>query len=271
MPSVQQIFREALVCLLYPVVRLALRHAVKFQDFEAVAKQAFLRAATEELQSSGSAVTASKLSVMTGIQRRDIRRIENSQPPSHGDLITRVIGLWREGARFRGKNGRPRTLSFHSGAGEFVDLVQSVSSDLNPYTVLFELERARLAEQNEDGVSLLRPGYQPADLAEGLRLLGKDSSDLHRVVEYNLFAGQQDRQLHIKTEYDNIPSDKLPLVREWFMEQGTQLHARARAFLSAHDIDVNPQAKGLPPPETRLRAAIGTFAIVEVAPKGQKK
>ena len=119
------------------------------------------------------------------MQRPEVNRLleANSATARDSDIITRVVGLWQTSKRYRDKSGRPKVLSHVGRDGEFASLVSSVSTDLNPYTVAFELERIGIAQQTEHGLKLIKQGYESLDnIEDGLALFAKDSSDLHSAV-----------------------------------------------------------------------------------------
>lgn len=87
---------------------------------------------------------------MTGIHRKDVDRLilgERKVDPAT-DVFTRVFGQWQNDKRFS-KNGRPKALDLGGEAVYFAKLVQSVSKEHNPYTVLFELERLGFIKRQE--------------------------------------------------------------------------------------------------------------------------
>ncbi len=264
MKSVQDILRHSMIELLKPVVRFVLRRGIHIQDFEEAAKAAFIEVASQEIEKTGEPVTVSKLSAATGLQRRDIKRLQSptSEQNKAGDLITRIVGLWQSSSKYKDKRGQPRVLTFKGKSSEFLKLVESVSTDLNPYTVLFELERSGVAKQTEGGVRLIRAGYEPTgDITEGLRLLAEDSNYLHKTLEHNLFVDPAEPQLHAKTFFDNIPASKASLVKKWFLEKGAAFHNEAREFLSKLDRDTNDEKTATN--EDSIKAVVGTFGIVE--------
>ena len=200
---------------------------------------------------------------MTGVQRREVTRLLSSGPEEkpNRDLVSRIIGLWQGAKRYQDSSGAPRVLQFTGREGEFADLVASVSTDLNPYTVAFELERAQLAESTKDGIKLLKAGYQPdGNLEESLRLLAEDSELLHIAVTENIFEQSIDKNLHVKTDFDNIPACFEKEIRQWFLEHGGDFHRAAQAFLSALDRDHNPRLIESFPEQLSIKAAIGTFS-----------
>ena len=188
-----------------PFAGLCVRRGVKIQDAIEALKAAYVKASQSELEKSGSSVNASKLSVMTGLQRRDIARLTSGESDQRGErsLLAKVIGQWRYDRRFSAKQ-QPKALAFEGERSEFMRLVASVSRDLNPYTVLFELERLGAVRRCEGKLVLAVESYEPAgDAEEGLRLLAEDVGDLTGAVEENIFAREEVPNLHIKTEYDN--------------------------------------------------------------------
>lgn len=266
MASAREICRRSLLGLMKPLVRFAIRHSFKLRDLVECIKLVFVKVAAEELAHLGEVASASKISAMTGIQRPEVTRLLNESSPSRGnvDVVARVIGLWESSARFKDKKGLTKILSLKGRQGSFANLVASVSTDLNPYTVAFELERAGIVKQTPAGLKLLKPGYESVgNIEEGLSLLAQDSEDLHRAVTENIFSCPKDMNLHVKTEFDNIPLSKMAEVRQWFLVKGAELHKEARLFLSKLDRDINPNLNKLQADEPAIRAIIGTYSLTE--------
>ena len=243
-------FAPSLVLLFRPVVRFCLRHSLQIQDAIEAMKSAFLAVAQEELQRNGrvdqpNVPSVSRISAMTGMHRRDVSRLMRGNPPVRPseNLITRVIGQWRSNARFTAPSGGPRVLRVDSKQSEFAELVSSISKDLNPYTVLLELERLGYVQETKRGVKLIARSYIPAgDMERGVGLLSADAADLMWAVEENLLDRPQYPNLHLKTEFDNIAPEHIPKIRQWLLDEGSAFHERAFTFLSQFDRDANPQA-----------------------------
>jgi len=235
---------------------------VKIQDLEEAIKQVYLDLAATSLEAENESVNVSKLSVMTGIHRRDVDRLfKRTDETRYGsDLLTRVIGQWQGDRRFSSK-GRPRSLNVEGKDSEFVDLVNSVSKNLNPYTILAELERSGVVERIGSKIKLISRSLQiSGDEIEAFSLVAKDSEDLILAVEANVKESNSLKNLHIHTEYDNISEESLATIRHWFLERGKIFHQEARDFLSSHDLDLNPDLKG---EKGGYRAAICAFSFTE--------
>lgn len=256
--------------LLLPVARFCLRRSIKLQDIHFVFKEALLQAAQEELQKRGEAVSASRLSVMTGVHRKDVRTFTNdelvkTQPES---TASRIVAQWRHDSRFTTKRGSPRVLSCDGLDSEFAELVRSVSQDLNPYTVLFEFERMKIVSKTKRGLTLDVHFYMPrGDVSAGLSLLAGDMNDLIRSVEENVYDQQKKEHLHLKTEFDKIPARYQSDIQNWLLDEGSSFHQRLRVFLSRFDRDfTGEKCDG----ERDTRVAVAMFSYSEESESGSE-
>lgn len=257
--------RSLLPFLLRPVVRFCLRHSLHVQDLFEAAKWVFIEEARKTLAAESERVNISRLSALTGLHRRDVMRIEKGEeePDAAQGLVNRVIHAWQHDRRFLTAGKRARALTVADSKRGFRALCGSISADLNPGTVLFELERLGIVRRSGERVHLQSPVYVPkrTDLKKNFALLESDLEDLVRAVEGNVLDPGGVKNLHAKTHYDNIASTSLPRIREWFFSEGAKFHERAREFLSRfdrgdHDVVGEPGSE-------RHRVAIGTFSAID--------
>jgi hypothetical protein len=237
--------RPLLRAILRPAARFCARHALKVQDVIDCFKAEFLAVAEDELKKQNAKVTRSRLSVLTGIQRREIDRLLQGAPAKReqSNLIFRIINQWRMDPRFATKNGEPKVLSLTPESGDFPKLVASVSSDIGPATVLFEMERLSFIEHTPRGVRLLVENFIPRGaekVEEGADILSADLGDLAETVSGNILDEVKPPLHHLRTEYDKIRPDGLAHLQSWFLREGHAFHLRARAELAKFDQDVNP-------------------------------
>jgi hypothetical protein len=141
-----------------------------------------------------------------------------------------------------------------------------VSKDMNPATMLFQLERLGMVKRTKFGLKLLKSPVVSfkSDPKRSLDLLAKNTVSLIRSHEENLFERVGVRNLNIRTEYDNIVRRDIPLIRQWLLEQGQAFHRRAREYLSAFDKDVSPDLAGEGGGRIVLTAFSWTDAVEEV-------
>ncbi len=256
--ELSEVKRQCLRLLLRPVMKFCLRQALSVQQVVETAKVIAIELAKEDMERRGEKVNISRLSVMTGIRRREIRRIlENPESePASGSLATRVVGQWENDARFRAKNNQPRALT----SEEFRELVALVSTDVNPTSILFELERTGAVERRDKVLRLKRTHYVPkGNPLEGFYVLAKDSDDLIAAVEENVFDAEGGANLHGRTEFDNIAREHITAIRKWLIAEGSEFHQKVRQYLSKFDLDINPTMGH----QGGARVSLGTFSRIE--------
>lgn len=244
-PETTRLWQRCVRLMLKPVIRFCMRHSLKIQELIDCCKAAFLELAKEDLGRQGKKVTISRLSIITGLHRRDVLHYQRQGSDVHAprNLITKVVGLWQTDPQFITKNKAPRVLTAGDEDSEFSKLVRKVSQDLGPATVLFELERVNAIEHTPQGVRLASSSYTPKGDADALfSILSEDLSDLSAAVEENVFEPPQVKNLHARTVYDRVRADKLLEVRQWLLREGHALHTRARNFLSRLDQDITPDS-----------------------------
>lgn len=268
--TTSDVVRGCLRLMLRPVARLGLRYSIHFGDLSELLKQVLVDAAREELSQSGQEISLSKLSVMTGVHRKDVTRIDREPEAVRegGNLIARVMAQWQHDTRFSTKAKRPRVLSVEGRNSEFASLVRSVNGEnVSAYSVLAEMERLGAVERRGDTVRLVWRDFIPdGDATTGISMLARDIDDMSQAVEANIFEPQKIQNLHLKTDFDNITPDAVPEVRRWLIEEGSSFHRRARGFLSQFDRDLN---KKLPRLGVRCKVTLGTFSLSSYI--GEKK
>ena len=256
--------QQALRYLIRPLARFCVRHRIGIREVFEFLKQEFSQAAAEELAAQGSSANVSRISAITGIHRKDLPRLIRDLPkdPESRSVLSRVIGHWQQHSKFRTTSGRPRTLSISGTDSEFHELVRSVSADLNPYTVLQELERFGAVERTSQGLRLAHRVWVPkGDIKQGFEIASKDIADLLSTVEENV-AASEPLHLHLRTEYDNIPAKFRPEIQEWLFREGSALHQRARNYMARFDRDEN---KTISAGRDRVRVVLGSFGKTEMS------
>lgn len=262
--------REILKGLLQPLIGLCLRRAFTYQEFLAVAKEAFIDSAVRELTSMGKKVNSSRISAITGIRRADIREYLDSPSKEYEDAISvpqRVVGQWLSDSRFLTGAGKPRSLTFQGPRSEFSRLVETVTKHIHPRSILDELERVGSIQKRAKTIQLSYDVFSmQEDESEALALLAKDIDTLVSAVDQNIAKEYFYPNLHIRTEYDNIFEKDLPKIRKWFVAEGKKLHKRARAYLSKYDQDIT-LTRDDEPAAARVSLTAVSFTTSPTAPE----
>lgn len=246
--------------LLRPATRFAIRRGIKIRTILEELKSTILEEAHRELSQADQEATASKLSVMTGLQRKDIQKVlgASDTQPRHTDLMTKIIGLWSASDSFS-SNGAPNPLPLDDSDYSFGALVKSVSQDISPSTVLFELERLQLIKKEANAVHLLWNSYQVSgDIDDAYALLSSDIETLVKSVDCNIRNAGKTPNLHISTSFDNVSAEALTQIKDWILERGALFHAEVREYVGSFDKDLNPTLHRKP---GGGRVTVGSFSL----------
>jgi len=168
------------------------------------AKGAYLRAAMQAVAEHEGRVNISRLSVATGMTRKEVSALLNEASSHREVAITRKIGQqralrvlrgWLGDPRFQKSNGQPDELLYRTGKKSFTLLVKNYGGDVTPKSVLRELERIEVVEVSETGTLRLRTPHSRAAAEVHYKI-----SDLSRLFEdFALAAIGQDPKLEARS------------------------------------------------------------------------
>jgi Family of unknown function (DUF6502) len=263
----------SLLTLLRPLVRFLLARGISFDSFVEVSKRAFIGVAEKDFGIPGKRQTDSRISVLTGLTRKEVARIRDQAEPlsvvadQQFNRAARVVSGWvRDFAPGKKAKAKEMTLAFDGTERSFTELVRRYSGDMPVQSVLDELIRAGTVTRQADGaVRLLNRTYLAAkDEVGKVALLGSDTRDLIATISHNLDAPASETYFQRKTSYNNLPARALNQIREALREDGQAFLERYDRALAEQDRDMNSAVRG----DGRKRAVIGLYYYEEdvVAP-----
>lgn len=186
--------------LLRPLVRLLLSFSVQYPYLANLLKLTYVEVATREFPLDDRPQTDSRVSLLTGIHRQDVKRLRgemmaDAPPPPAVSLGAQLVSRWLGEAVYQDSKGRPKPLprlATKGGQASFERLVQTVNKDIRPRVVLDEWLRLGVAElDNQDRVVLRTQAFVPIHgVEEKLFYFGKAIHDHLAASEHNLTAGQ---------------------------------------------------------------------------------
>jgi hypothetical protein len=154
--NIQRQILEALLVALRPLARALLRVGIGYREFAEISKTAFVDIATKDYGLRGRPTNISRVAVMTGLTRKEVRRIRDKSAAGEASLVLRatpmsiILHRWYSEPEFLDKAGAPKILKF-DGDSSFSDLVRKYGGDIPPGAMRTELKRIKAIEELEDG------------------------------------------------------------------------------------------------------------------------
>lgn len=253
--------------LLYPLVRVMLRHGIPFNEFAELARMVYVKVGMREFQISGRKQTVSRVAVLTGLSRKEVLRIQRLSESAEVVLtkaphrVERVISGWVRDPDFIDEDKAPAILPMLGDGATFEELVRRYSGDMTRRAVLDELLRTDIVEcLDDDRVKLLKRAYIPGGgELEKLPILGSDVRDLVVTIDHNLSTSPEGAWLQRTLAYDNLPEEYVQQLRKLVTEDGQKFLERWDSEMAQHDQDVTPSDKA----SSRTRAVIGIYYLDE--------
>jgi len=241
---------ETLATALLPLASLMLRGKFSASLLIRAAKLAYLRASTSDLELAGIRPSISRLSVITGMTRKEVAALlkedlpqpeaARKRPLEH--RAVRVLRGWTADPLYKTALGRPAELVVTGEGRDFSSLVKAYAGDVTPMSVLRELERMKAVTRTRKGG--LRPSNPKlhgdlgshSKLKEFSRLLeGFSRTAVRSLSERDapLYIGFRELQLNSKEQAENFKRSfarraalLLDGVAHWNARQATQAGSR---------------------------------------------
>jgi hypothetical protein len=245
-----------------PLARLAIRQGVLYPYFAHMLKDVFVHAAAEEARASGGRLTDSRLTLLSGVHRKDIRRLVRSAPatpapPRLHSVGTAVVARWLSDARYMDAAGVPRPLARVESLGHessFAALAATVSKNVRPRAILDELVRLGVVHvDGDDRVHLVVRGFIPSAEIDAKAFYFGESLHDHAASGVHNLAGSKPAMLERSVYYDALSPASIDELARRSEELGMRLLQdinRDGMALERHDP---------PAPDRRMRMRLGVY------------
>ncbi len=178
-----------------------------------VLKQVYVDVALTEFPTEGKKATDSGVSILTGVHRKDVKRLRSlkdkgPQAPRSISIGAQMISRWVGTAATTDRKGRPLPLPRQAespDAPSFDALVAGISTDVRPRAVLDEWLRLGIAHLDEkDRVVLNQLDFVPQKgLEEKAFFFGRNIHDHIAAATHNLL-GEGNPQLERSVHYSAL-------------------------------------------------------------------
>jgi Family of unknown function (DUF6502) len=257
---------DALGRLLEPIVLLLLKSGITWREFADLAKVKFVQVATREFGIRGRPTNASRVAILTGIDRRDVRKLREAAAdrpafePGFMSKPTQVLDGWFHDPNFRTASGEPRDLQVSEGEDSFIALVRRYTPGIPHVAMIKELRAVGAVEELPDGrLRVLKRNYIPRELTDNqIRLWGSILQDLGRTLEHNLMRRESEPPRFERRALSLSVDPRARREFEAFLAvEGQAFLERVDEWLAAHQIENRGAA-----PVEGIRVGVGVYEIL---------
>lgn len=226
---------KAVKQLLRPVVGLLLDNGLTYTWLTKVIKRIFVDVAEAEFGLENKAQTDSRISLVSGVHRRDVNRLRNEdgeqyEPPPSIFLGPKLIAIWISENKFLNSDGLPAELPrmksrvLDGGPASFEELVTMVRTDVRPRAILDEMARLGVVKVDDsDSVVLQTDSFVPSKgVEEKMYFLGRNIHD-HVAASRENVKNESPPFLERSVYYDQLTLDSIEELSKLSREKSTQI------------------------------------------------
>ena len=178
--SIQEDILRCMYGVMRSISRLLLRHGIGFREFSEISKAAFVHVATEDYGIRGRPTNISRVAVMTGLTRKEVKRLRDLSSGYSATMISRrnplaeLLHYWNTDNAYCDKDGQPIDIPFDGEDVCFLSLVKRCAGDIPAGAIRTELKRTGAISETSSGLlSVNTREHLPKDadqrLINGLR------------------------------------------------------------------------------------------------------
>jgi len=255
--------------VLRPLIRILVRSGVRYDEFLELIRGVYVETAVRDGLGDGAKLTRARISVSTGVARRDVDRFidkEGDVPIAQKSLtrtLMEMLHRWHTDPQFVGPYGIPLELERVSTKGRsFRELVQMINPAVNDADALEELVRLRAVVLSGDthirAISRVLIPVEEMSPAQ-LEFFGNALTRLADTLQFNMDPKNSAKRLEQSVISDRgLPKDVLPVFEKYVRERVTELLVEIDNWLSPYSSN-----DAGPPPE---RVGLAVFQFVDRIP-----
>lgn len=179
---------RAITNVMRPLVKFLIGRGITFPMFAEILKHIYVEVAAKDFKlSPEKEVTDSRITLLTKVHRKDVRRIRTEQQgfdvPEEGlevsmkktSLGAQIVAKWLADNQYVDEQGEPKKLFIHAskanGQSSFEKLVESINNDIRPRVALDEMLSQKMIVEGDDGiVTLNKSAFIPEEDFEDLMM-----------------------------------------------------------------------------------------------------
>lgn len=251
----QLLIANALKRVFRPFVKLMLANNLSYTFTIDVLKGLFVEVAERDFTLDNKRQTDSRISLISGVHRKDVRRLRDYQPeveevmPANVSLGSQVVAAWNANPDYLNEVGLPKPLPRFAASNSeltFEGLVRSLSTDIHPRAVLDEWLRLGIATVDvENFVHLTTDMFIPQDgFEEKVFYFGHNMHD-HAQAAVSNVLGQPISFFERCVHYDELSQASVDVIEEFAKKHSMKVLRGVNkvADVSAFNDKTNAEAK----------------------------
>jgi len=249
---------QAVRVLCRPLIRLLIAKGITYPQLREQLKALYVEVAEEDFMIKGKAPTDSRIYILTGVHRKDIKRLRQAsgQQEKPADQVATlggaVVARWLGLPEYQDEKGEPRSLPRNGDSDQpgFDQLVASISKDVRPRAILDEWLRLGMVTLDGSGaISLNRKAFVPAaDFTEQAYYLAHNVHDHLAACAHNM-QQQGPPMFERSVYYSSLSPQSVQQLCEVAQREGMALLQR----LNQQALQLQQQDKGQPDATRRMR------------------
>jgi hypothetical protein len=260
--------------VLRPLIRILIRSGVRYDEFLELVRGVYVESAIRDGIGDGIKPTRAKVSLSTGVPRRDVDRyIDNDgalpgAPRTLTKILSEVLNRWHTDPLFVGPYGIPLELEVRSQRNRsFVELVSAVNSQVSVQDVLDELVRLKAVIWSGDThIRVISRAFIPVEEMSPAQIefFGNALTRLASTLQFNLDASNAEKRLERSVIANKgLPREVVPVF---------QKHAREKVSELLIELDnwISPYAGHVEPDGQIERVGVAVFQFVDAVPDKSK-
>jgi hypothetical protein len=268
--DIKSTLRSSCRALLRPIASVVLKCGMTWREFSELSKSVFVSVATDEFGIRGRPTNVSRVSILTGISRKEVKRqrdllVESSTSGSLKTTdATRLLSGWHQDPDYVDSDGNPLALAHEGTNPSFQSLFESYGGDTPEQTLFRELLKAGSIEKDDQGRYVAKRRYHmPVEMDAGsIRFFGTNLFDHANTLCNNVTDDTSESRLEGFAVDDQIDPEAVEEFRAYLDERGQQFLEEIDDWLSQHRLDPNKSES------TPVRLGLGVYAIEGQLPKG---
>lgn len=238
---------------LKPMVRMLLRYGIGYREFSEACKIAFVEVASTDYGIRGRRTNMSRVAVITGLTRKEVRKIRDRMDNNAIEQIVRdrrpsaVLSLWHFDPEFVDEKRQPLRLKFDGAGPSFRSLVSKAGGDITPRAMLNELLRAGSVVEDGEFLRVVSQSYVPEpDDPESVLIAGDAIHDLVSTINHNLGCGDPETRYFERRVFSvQLPLGQRARFRRLARDRGNLLLKDLNAWLLERELTMPRSAEEL--------------------------